>query len=104
MKKMVSPSAAGVAAATTRVDPEAITATMTARKVAAARVCLEPIPSRCCYPHRQAIVGRRTRGAIKSRETSPLASWVGLRLLCLIDTSSSCRERSRQHSPTSATA
>jgi hypothetical protein len=102
MKKMVSPSAAGVAAATARVDPGAIAATMTARKVAAVRVCLEPIPSRC--PHQQTIVGRRTRGAIKSRETSPLASWVDLRLHCLTDTSSSCRERSRRHSPTSATA
>jgi hypothetical protein len=29
---------------------------------------------------------------------------VGLRLLYLIDTSSSCRKRSRRHSPTSATA
>jgi hypothetical protein len=38
------------------------------------RVCLEPIPSRCCFPHQQMIVGRRTRGAIKSRETLPLAS------------------------------
>jgi hypothetical protein len=28
---------------------------------------------------------------------------VELRLLCLIDTSSSCRERSRPHSPTSTT-
>jgi hypothetical protein len=104
MKKMVPPSAAGVDAATARVDPGAITVTTTARKVAAARVYLEPIPSCCRCPHQQTIVGRRTRGAIKSRETSPLASWVELRLLCLTDTSSSCRERSRQHSPTSATA
>jgi hypothetical protein len=50
------------------------------------------------------IVERRTRGAIKSCETSPLASWVELRLLCLTDTSSSCHKRSWQHSPTSATA
>jgi hypothetical protein len=104
MKKIVSPSAAGVAAATSRVDPKAIAATMTARKVAAARVCLEPIPSHYRCPHQQTIVGRRTRGAIKSRETSPLASWVDLRLLCLTDTSSSYRERSRGHSRTSATA
>jgi hypothetical protein len=104
MKKMVFPSAAGVAAATARVDPGAIAATTTARKVAAARVCLEPILSRCRCPHQQAIIGRRTRGAIKSRETLPLASWVELWLLCLTDTSSSCRERSRRHSPTSATA
>jgi hypothetical protein len=51
MKKMVSPSAAGVAAAMARVDPGAIATTTTARKVAAARVCLEPIPSRCRCPH-----------------------------------------------------
>jgi hypothetical protein len=62
MKKMVSPSAAGVAAATARVDPGAIAATTTARKVATARVCLEPILSRCRYPHQRTIVGRRTRG------------------------------------------
>jgi hypothetical protein len=74
MKKMVSPSAARVAAATTRVDPGAIVVTMTARKVAAMRVCLEPIPSRCRCPHQRTIVRRRTRGAIKSRETSSLAS------------------------------
>jgi hypothetical protein len=104
MKKMLSPSAAGVAAATARVDPGAITATMTARKVAAVRVHLEPIPSRCRCPHQRTIVGRRTREAIKSRETSPLASWVELRLLYLTVTSSRCRERSRRHSPASATA
>jgi hypothetical protein len=51
MKKIVSPSAAGVAAAMARVDPGAIVTTTTARKVAAVRVCLEPIPSRCCCPH-----------------------------------------------------
>jgi hypothetical protein len=44
------------------------------------------------------------QGAIKSYETLPLASWVELRLLCLTDTSSSCRERSWRHSPASATA
>jgi hypothetical protein len=44
------------------------------------------------------------QGAIKSREALPLASWVELKLLCLIVTSSSCRERSRRHSPTPATA
>jgi hypothetical protein len=87
-----------------RVDPGAIAATTTARTVAAARVCLEPIPSRCRCPHQETIVGRRTRGAIKSRETSLLASWVELRLLCQIATSSSYRERSRQHSPASAIA
>jgi hypothetical protein len=41
----------GVVAAMARVDPGAITATTTARKVAAVRVCLEPIPSRCRCPH-----------------------------------------------------
>jgi hypothetical protein len=44
------------------------------------------------------------QGAIKSREASPLASWVELKLLYLIVTSSSCRKRSRWHSPTPATA
>jgi hypothetical protein len=57
-----------------RVDPGAITATTTVRKVAAVRVYLEPIPSHCRCPHQQAIVGRRTKGAIKSRETLLLAS------------------------------
>jgi hypothetical protein len=51
MKKMVSPSAAGVAAATARVDPGAIAVTTTVRKVVVTRVCLEPIPSRCRCPH-----------------------------------------------------
>jgi hypothetical protein len=37
------------------------------------------------------------QGAIKSREASPPASWVELKLRYLIVTSSSCRERSRQH-------
>jgi hypothetical protein len=76
----------------------------TARKVAAVGVCLEPIPSRCRYPHQQTIVKRRTTRAIKSRETSLLASWVELRLLCQIDTSSSCHEKSRRRSPASAIA
>jgi hypothetical protein len=44
------------------------------------------------------------QGAIKSREASLLAFWVGLKLLCLIATSSSYRERSRRHTPTPATA
>jgi hypothetical protein len=87
-----------------RVDPRAIAATMTARKVAAAGVCLEPILNHYRCPHQQMIIGRRTRGAIKSRETSLLASWVELRLLCQIDTSSSYREKLRWRSPTSAIA
>jgi hypothetical protein len=40
MKKMVSPSAVGVAIATARVDPGAIAATTTGTRVAAAMVCL----------------------------------------------------------------
>jgi hypothetical protein len=39
------------------------------------------------------------QGAIKSREASPLASWVEPKLLCLIVTSSSCRGRSRPRNP-----
>jgi hypothetical protein len=70
------------------------------RREGLSRADPEPLP----LPHQQMIVGRRTKGAIKSHETSPLASWVELRLLCLIDTSSSCHERSRRHSPMSATA
>jgi hypothetical protein len=42
------------------------------------------------------------QGAIKSRESSSLASWVEPKLLCLIVTSSRCRGRSRRHNPTSA--
>jgi hypothetical protein len=60
----------------------------------------EPLP----LPPPAMIIVKRTRGAIKSREASPLASWVELKLLYLIITSSSCRERSWWHSPTSATA
>jgi hypothetical protein len=73
-RKTASPSVARAAAAMARVDPGAIDATTTARKVAAVGVCLEPISSRCHCPHQQMIIGRRTRGAIKSRETLPLAS------------------------------
>jgi hypothetical protein len=51
MKKMVSPSAVGVAAAMARVDPGAIAATTTMTRVAAAMVCLMQIPSRCRYLH-----------------------------------------------------
>jgi hypothetical protein len=89
-----------------RADPGAIAATMTVMKVAAAMVCLVQIPSRCryLYLHQRMIIVKRTREAIKSREASPLASWVELKLLYLIVTSSSCRERSRRHNPTSATA
>jgi hypothetical protein len=50
------------------------------------------------------IIAKWTRGAIKSHEASLLASWVELKLLYLIITSTSYREKSRQHSPTSATA
>jgi hypothetical protein len=72
MKKMVSPSAVGVAVATARVDPGAIAATTTETKVAAVMVYLVQIPSRCRCLHRRMIIGKRTRGAIKSREASPL--------------------------------
>jgi hypothetical protein len=43
-------------------------------------------------------------GAIKSREASPLASWVELKLLYLTVTSSSYREKSRRDNPMPATA
>jgi hypothetical protein len=115
MNKMVSPSAVGVAVATARVDPGAIAAMTTEMRVAATMVCLVQIPSHYRCFHRRMIIEKRTRGAIKSREkrtrgaiksreASPLASWVEPKLLCLIVTSSSCRERSRRHSPAPATA
>jgi hypothetical protein len=92
MKKMVSPSIVGVAVATARVDPGAIAATTTGTRVATVMVYLVQILSRCRCLHRRMIIGKRTRGAIKSREASPLASWVEPKLLCLIVTSCSCRE------------
>jgi hypothetical protein len=104
MKKMVSPSAVGVAVATARADPGAIAAMMTVTKVAAAMVCLVQILSHCRCLHQRMIVAKKTREDIKSREASPLASWVELKLLYIIVTSSSCREKLRQHSPTSTTA
>jgi hypothetical protein len=104
MKKMVSPSTVGVAVATARVDPGAIAATTTETRVTTAMVCLVQIPSRYRCLHRRMIIGKKTRGAIKSREASSLASWVEPKLLCLIVTSSSCRERSRWRSPVPATA
>jgi hypothetical protein len=104
MKKMVSPSAAGVAVATTRVDPGAIAATTTGTRVAAVMVCLVQIPSRYRCLQRRMIIGKRTRGAIKSREASPLASWLEPKLLCQIVTSNSYRERSRWRSPAPTTA
>jgi hypothetical protein len=104
MKKMVSPSAVGVAVATARVDPGAIAATTTGTRVTAAMVCLVQILSRCRCLHQRMIIEKITRGAIKSRKVLPLASWVEPKLLCLIATSSSCHERSRRRSPTSETA
>jgi hypothetical protein len=104
IKKMVSPSAVGVAIAMARVDPGAIAATTTGTRVAAAMVCLVQILSRYRCLHRRMIIGKRTRGTIKSREALPLASWVELKLLCLIVTSSRCRERSRWLSPVPGTA
>jgi hypothetical protein len=77
---------------------------MTVTKVTIVTVCLAQIPSRCLCLHQRMIVAKRTRGAIKSHEDSLLASWVELKLLYPIVTSSSYREKSRQHSPTSATA
>jgi hypothetical protein len=72
MKRMASPSVVGVAITTARVDPGAIAATTTGTRVAAAMVCLVQIPSHCL--HRRMIIGKGTRGAIKSRGASPLAS------------------------------
>jgi hypothetical protein len=76
-------------------------ATTTGTKLAAAMVRHMQILS--CYHclHRQTITEKRTKGAIKSREASPLASWEEPKLLFLIVTTSSYRGRSRRHSPTS---
>jgi hypothetical protein len=93
----------GAAVATTRVDLGAIAMTTTVTRVTTAMVCLMQIPSRCRYLDQRMIIVKRTRGAIKSCEASPLASWVELKLLYLIITSSSCRERLRRHSPMPAT-
>jgi hypothetical protein len=100
---MVSSSAVGVAAATARVDPGAIAVTTTETRFATTMVYLTQIPSHYRYLHQRMIIVKRTRGAIKSREALLLASWVELKLLYLIVTSSSYHERSRRHSPTSAT-
>jgi hypothetical protein len=62
MKRMESPSAVGVAIATTKVDQEATAATTTRTKVAAAMVRHVQIPSRYRYLHRQMIAEKRTRG------------------------------------------
>jgi hypothetical protein len=101
MKRMESPSIAGVAVAMAKVDQGATTATTIRTRVAAVMVRHMQIPSRYRCLRSQTITEKRTRGAIKSREASPLASWEEPKLLCLIATSSSCRGRSRQHSPTS---
>jgi hypothetical protein len=74
MRKMVSPSVVGVAVATARADPRAIAATTTGARVATAMVCLAQILSRYRCLHWRVIIGKRTRGAIKSHEALPLAS------------------------------
>jgi hypothetical protein len=60
----------------------------------------EPLP----LPPPVNVHREENQGGIKSRKASPLASWVELKLFYLIVTSSSCRDRSRRHSPTPATA
>jgi hypothetical protein len=72
---MDSPSVVGVAVATAKVDQGATTATTTGMTVADTMVYHVQIPSRYRCLHRQTITGKRTRGAIKSREASLLASW-----------------------------
>jgi hypothetical protein len=62
MKRMESPSAVGVAIATTRVDPGAIAAMTTGTRVAVAMVCHMQIPSRYRYLHQRMIIGKRTKG------------------------------------------
>jgi hypothetical protein len=69
-----SPSIVGAAIVMARVDREATTATTTGTRVAATMVHRAQIPSRYRCLHRQMIIENRTKGAIKSREASPLAS------------------------------
>jgi hypothetical protein len=71
----------GVAVATARVDRGATAVTMTGTRVTVAT-----------NDHRE-----ENQGAIRSHEALPLAFWEEPKLLYLIATSSSCRERSRQH-------
>jgi hypothetical protein len=95
MKRMESPSVVGVAVVTAKVDQGATIVTTIRTRVNAAMVSHVQIPSRYRYLHRQMITEKRTRGAIKSHEASPLATWEEPKLLCLITTSSSCRRKSR---------
>jgi hypothetical protein len=74
MKRMESPSIVGVAVATARVVHEATAVTTTRTRVVAAMVRRAQITSRYRCLHRQAITEKKTRGAIKSHEASPLAS------------------------------
>jgi hypothetical protein len=97
MKRMESPSIVGVVVAMARVVHAVTAVTMTGTMVAATTVHQALIPSRYRCLHRQDITKKRTRGAIKSREASLLASWVEPKLHYLIVTSSSCRKRSRRH-------
>jgi hypothetical protein len=97
MKRMESPSVMGVVVATARVVHEVTDVMTTGMRVTAATVHRAQIPSHYRCLHRQAITEKRTRGAIKSREALPLASWVEPKLRYLITTSSSYREKLRWH-------
>jgi hypothetical protein len=66
----------GVVVATTKVDPGATATTTTGMRVTAAMVYHVQIPSRYRCLHQRTIIEKRTRGAIKSREALPIASWV----------------------------
>jgi hypothetical protein len=94
---MESPSAVGVAEAMARAVPEVIVATMTGTRVADATTHRAQIPSLYRCLHQQTITKKKTRGATKSHEALPPASWEELRLSYQIATSSSCRGRSWQH-------
>jgi hypothetical protein len=74
MKKMVSPSAVGAAAATARVDPGAIAMMTTEMRVAAMMVCLAQIPSHCRYLHQRMIIMKRTRGLSRAMRLRHLPS------------------------------
>jgi hypothetical protein len=97
MKRMESRNAVGVAIAMARVVHEVTTVTTTGTMAAGTTVHRAQIPSIYHYLHQQAITEKRTRGAIKSREASPPASWEQLKLRYRIAISSRCHGRLQQH-------
>jgi hypothetical protein len=98
MRRMESPSTAGVAGATAEAALEATAATKIGMRVTDATIRHVRILSlyRCLY--QQTITTKGTREATRSLGALPPASWEEHKLHYRIVTSSSCRKRSRQHS------